>query len=112
MSDTVIIALIVLVLILASNVVVYKYAKSPDTKAIQQAVEKERERLTKDWQTYISGKEQLILQKDTEIVYLKRKHNRLIDDLKKRAAEAGSIKAPATNKELRERYVGLGYPPK
>lgn len=112
MSDTVIIALIVIVLILVSNVLVYKFAKTPDTKAIAQAVKIERERLEKDWKTYISGKEQLLLQKDKELAELRRKHNRLIDDLKRRAAEASSIKPPATNKELRERFTGLGYPPK
>ena len=112
MSDTVIIALIVLVLILVSNVVVYKYAKTPDTKAIEQAVIKERARLETDWNTYMKGKEQLLMQKDSELAELRRKHNRLIDDLRRRAAEAGSIKAPETNKELRERFIGLGLPPK
>lgn len=112
MSDTVIIVLIVIVLILVSNVLVYKYAKSPDTKAIEQAVKQERERLEKDWKTYISGKESLLMQKDTELAELRRKHNRLIDDLKRRAAQAKDIKAPETNKELRERFKGLGLPPK
>lgn len=112
MSDTVIIALIVIVLILVSNVVVYKFARTPDTKAIEQAVKKERERLEKDWQSHISGKEKLLLQKSEELLKQKRKYNDLKEEIKERAAEASSIKPPETNKELRERFTGLGYPPK
>ena len=112
MSDTLIIALIVLALILVSNVLVWTYARTPDTKAIEQAVAKERERLETDWNTYMKGKEQLLMQKNSELADLKRKHKRLIDALEERGAEAGSIKSPETNKELRERLTGLGYPPR
>lgn len=112
MSDTLIIALVVLILILVSNVIVYQFAKTPDTKAMEQAVKIERERLEKDWQTYISGKEKLLLQKDKELSEQKRKYNSLKEKIETRTAEASSIKAPVTNKELRERFTGLGHPPK
>lgn len=112
MSNTVVIGLVVLILILVSNVLVYKYAKTPDTKAMEQAVKIERERLEKDWDVYKSEKEPLIMQKIKTLYDLQQKHGKLLDAINKRAKESESIKAPATNKELRERFTGLGYPPK
>lgn len=112
MSNTMVIALVVLILILVSNVLVYKLAKAPDTKAMEQAVKIERERLEKDWDAYKSEKETLLVQKDNALYTLRQKHNKLLDAINKRAKESESIKAPVTNKELRERFTGLGYPPK
>lgn len=112
MSNTMVIALVVLILILVSNVLVYKFAKTPDTKAIAQAVAKERERLENNFNTYISVKVDIIKQKKKELEDLQHQYNRLKVTVEEKAAEASSIKAPVTNKELKERFIGLGYPPK
>ncbi len=106
------IIILVVMMLLVTNVMVYKYASRPDTKAVKEAVDKERAALDAERQALNEAMTYKLNQKDKEITDLRRKHNRLIDDIRRKAKEADDIKPPQTNKELRERLTGLGYPPR
>ena len=106
------IIVLVVILLLVTNVMVYKYARKPDTKAVKEAVDKERAALNAEWQAMNESMIYRLNLKDRELAVIKQKHTRLIDELKRKAKEAEDIKPPQTNRELRERYTGLGYPPK
>jgi uncharacterized protein YdcH (DUF465 family) len=106
MTIAVCIGLLVLVFSVAFYIVGYKKGKSANEFVIINA---EKERLNEYWKQRYREVSQINMQKDAEIKELRRKYNRLMDEIKRKTQAKQDIKAPESLEELKQRFEALGY---
>jgi len=100
------IGLLILLFSVAFYMAGYKKGKSANQFAIINA---EKERLNEYWKQRYNEVSQLNMQKDAEIKELRRKYNRLVDEIKRKAQAKENIKTPESLEELKQRFEALGY---
>jgi predicted sulfurtransferase len=82
--------------------------KPIDTTAVMNQAQQQ---MTAQFTAQIKEKDTLILDYKNKLVVSQGKYTALVQRYNTLQKEKENVKAPVTNKELRDRFVALGYPP-